>query len=262
MAADAHHVFVRTDSGQVERIDPAANAVDGELDLHSGCQGIGEAAGSVWACDDDGIVRIDPSSLQVETRIAVTKAFEQGHLVDAAGRLWVLTYDGSRLVGIDTTSNTPGDPITLPIRGTDLAAADDLLWVVSKADDAVVLFDPNRATVVQRLDGLGHPGTIAADESGAWVSGRGWTAHIDGSTGTIDRRSDSIGDGTASSIAVGGDSVWIPSTARFLDRLDPATATSLRQWPGSITTGAESLYAFGSVWIAAYDDGTVWRIAP
>jgi streptogramin lyase len=119
------------------------------------------AFGSVWTCSPDPsgagdeVLRLDPRSGKVLARLPVAKRPDQGHLEAAAGRLWVITDAG--LVGIDPATNQPDPPLDLGVAGTELAVDEEMVWVSSVGDGAVVRVDPAARAVVARAAGLDSP---------------------------------------------------------------------------------------------------------
>jgi hypothetical protein len=130
----------------VSVIDPAKTAELKRLRLGGRglCQGIGAGGGAVWSCSPDSsgnldnVLRLDPSSGRVKW-FEVGKRPDQGHLDVASDRVWVITDAG--LVGLDTKTGRADPPIDLQVPGTNLAAADDGAYVVSRGAGAVVAVD-------------------------------------------------------------------------------------------------------------------------
>ena len=59
-------------------------------------------------------VRIDPQSVTVTASVPVGKIFDQGHLVYAAGHVWVIGgRNGHKLIGINTQSLKRTRPVSL-----------------------------------------------------------------------------------------------------------------------------------------------------
>ncbi len=261
IAADAHGVWVKRDSGQVDLIDPDTDEVTASVEVDVGgqlCQGIGAGLGAVWTCAGSDIVRIDPESRMVTARHSVGKAFSQGHLATGGGRLWVLTGDGSTLVGIEPTTGAVATTVPLGVRGADLAFGDAGLWVVSTLDDQVVRVDPDRAEVTLRVPDLQSPVSLAVTDQ-LWVGTMSGTLRLDPATGDV-LATAPIGTGRDGGVAVADDAVWVRSAERFLVRLDPTDARPVEGFSSDTPSGGDLTVAFGSLWTSAFDDATVFRL--
>ena len=141
-------MWVNADDGFNTRIDPQTNKPTGRIGKFTPggagnyCQGLGAGGGAVWSCLKTGVTRIDPTRMRITATIPIAKAFDQGKLVFMDGRIWVITGPtGNQLVGIDTTTNQPGPPITLPFGCDDLAWGGTSLWVLCPRANHVVKVD-------------------------------------------------------------------------------------------------------------------------
>jgi len=90
-------------------------------------------------------------------------------------------------------------------------------------------------------------------------SGNATITRIDPNTGSVSGRIRHRGltFDDFSQVAVGAGAVWVSSCCSVLTRIDPganAVAAVLEGFGGPIAAG------FGAVWLAAADDGLVWRI--
>ncbi|HEV2069563.1 MAG TPA: hypothetical protein VGR26_07215, partial [Acidimicrobiales bacterium] len=145
LAADDDAVWVKRDEGTVDRIDPATNEITSlwvppreEGKLGPVCQGIGAGPEGVWACTGGGIARIAPDNSAIVSTVAVQKIFDQGHIGVGHGHAWILTGDGSTLVGVSSETDTIETTIDLGARCTDLDLSDDALWIVCLPEDLVL----------------------------------------------------------------------------------------------------------------------------
>ena len=128
LAAYGGFVWVKRDDGFVDRIDARTNRSTGRVGRFTGqddyCQGIGAGGGAVWSCTKSAITRIDPKRMKIVARIPAGKVFDQGRLVFAQGRLWIIGgANGDELRGIDPVGNKLGPPIKLGSTCSDLAQA-------------------------------------------------------------------------------------------------------------------------------------------
>lgn len=254
-------VWVKIDRGELVLIDPAAMSVVAQVEVEAPgdglCQGIGIGFDAVWTCSGTDVVRVDADSREVVSRLALNKAYAQGHLIAAAGRLWVLTGTGDTLVGVDPSTERVITTIDLPIRGTDLAADEAGLWVISTPDDRVVHVDADTGAILADtpLDG---PVSITT-AGGVWVAGLTESVLLDPATGAVARTIDT-GAGSTGSIATDGTSVWIRNVDTFLTEFDGTTGEVLQTYASDATSGGDMIVAFGHVWTTAFDDATLFAI--
>ncbi len=263
LAADDEHVYVSRDEGGFTTLDPTTAEVVGSFSPEGTrhCQGIGAGGGPVWTCAEGDLVAVD-SAGDIEASIPVTKAADQGHLIVAFGRVWILAGDGSSLVGIDTESHAPGEPIAVPVRGTDLAVSADRLWVVSSVDGAVVDVDPESGAVGRRVDGLAGARAAVAIPGALWVGGSLVSYRVDIVTGSVTA---TVEGGIGNDGGIGGDDsgIWVRRGGVTLQHLDPATGAVREELSAEIAEsgrGGDVLVAFDALWVSFYEDATLIRI--
>jgi predicted Ser/Thr protein kinase len=159
-----------------------------------------------------------------------------------------------------------------------VAVAGDTVWVHNWDDRTVSMVDAGTNAVERTLSISGSsPSTlgfatnaIAADESGAWVLSTGerggLLTHV--RPGLVSREFDLPFD--ASSVAVGGGSVWIGAkdlSGNVLLRVSPQTGTVLAvvRLPGVVTANepvqSSAVFGAGAAWAVGVD-GTLFRIDP
>ena len=258
LAADEHGVWAKLDNGSVVLISPATNAITDTVDVGGDlCQGLGAGDGSIWACSGSDVARLDAGHPEVLSVMPVGKTYTQGEIGVTDGQVWVLTGDGSSLMGYLTDTQDLWSRFTLPVRGTDLGVGDAGLWVVSTVDGAVVHVDLGSGRALDTVE-LTAPLDVAVDRD-VWVGAATETVRIDAS-GAIDLRIP-VGTGGLGSIALTPNEVWIRGTDPVLTRADRATGAILAQYPLDVTSPGDTVYAFGSVWTAASDNATVLRYA-
>lgn len=258
LIADDEFVYVKLDAGQVLRLDPTSGATVSTIEAGTElCQGLGVAFGSLWTCDGSDLVRIDPATDEIVDVLAVGKTYEQGNLVGAFDRLWILTGDGSQIVGLDPTTNQTDPPIDLGILGTDLAITPDAIWVMSNLDDALVRVDPVSRTVTGRIDGLNNPTAIDATDE-VWLGTADAVVLVDPVTMSV-TTSHPVSVGHYGGITVDGTDLWVRSPDQFLTRVDIPTGTILETRDEVVTGGGDVIVAFGAVWATAYDDALLVR---
>jgi len=259
--ADDDNVYVKRDVGRVEVLDPATAAVVSSIEIGGDlCQGLGDAVGTLWTCSGTDLVRIDPTSGDLLATVSVGKAHQQGELSAGFGHVWVLVGDGSSLVGVDLATNLPGEPIALPVRGTDITVGPDRVWVVSAPDDAAVEVDPERGVVVRTIDGLIGARSAVEVPSGLWVAGSTASYRIDPASGTVITTAEG-GIGSDGAIATAdGESVWVRKGGVTLQNLDAETGALLEEMSADIGSGGDMVLAFDAIWLTVYDNNILLRI--
>ena len=268
LVVDQHGLWVRGEPGLVMLIDPEVNEIVGEVSVGGApCQGLGTGAGSIFTCAGTDVVRIDPESLEVIATYPVGKAFSQGELAVSGNTLWVLLGDGSTLLPIDTDTDTPGTPIPLPVRGTDLAFGAAGLWVASAVDDTVLHIDEATGAVLQTVETPNGPYSLAVDDD-VWAMGSSDTVRIDPAAGAVDV-SVPVGGEIDGSVAVSPGVVWVRSrTVPFtqIDRTDGSVITDpTLEVAGAdiaerMTSAGDMVFGFGAIWSTANDDARLFRI--
>ncbi len=260
LEADEHGVWAKLDNGSLVLISPATNAIADTIDVDVGgelCQGLGAGDGSIWACSGTGVARIDASHPEVLSVLPVNKAYNQGELGVAEGQLWVLQGDGSTLMGYLTDTQDEWSRFALPVRGTDLGVGEAGLWVLSSVDGAVVHVDMDTGRASDTI-ALAGPLDVAVDHE-VWVATSNETVRIDAG-GAIDLRVP-VGIGGSGSIVLTPGEVWIRNLDPLLTRVDRTTGEIIDTYTAEVTSGGDSVYAFGSVWTSAADDATIFRFA-
>lgn len=173
--------------------------------------------GAIWLTSGSRLLRIDPSSNQVE-RIAVHERV--GAVSSGAGALWALAPDSATVLRVDPRTGRVTDRIPIVARqGPDLpaptgiAAGRDAVWVLNGNSATVTRINPEtrgvETTVELGVDRV--PADIAATGNTAW------TANFDGSLSRVNGRSSTpksvwVG-GSLERIAATPSGVWATTTA-------------------------------------------------
>ena len=165
LAGGAGSVWVKTADGYVQRIDPATNQVVANIEVPPlrtppARNGLGASDEAVWTCSERDIVRIDPATNTVAATVPVDKIVDQGQIPIAFGQAWVLTGDGSTLVGI--AEDAVVTEIDLGTRCTELTASETAIWAACPIDGVVVAVDPEHEAVSTRVDGRTDARQISA----------------------------------------------------------------------------------------------------
>jgi glutamine cyclotransferase len=265
-------IWVKTDDGLLVEYDPASDQqvrekkLDTTSDPATYCQGIGVAAGYIWACSatDAGtdIVRIDPETLEIVATVPARKIHEQLRLPFLADRVWVLSGDGNQLVGIDTSSNEAGQPIDLGKRCFQLAATGSAIVATCTLDDTVLLLDPATGQIIAQAT-LNEPRLVAADDQAVWVGFAQGVAWLDARDLTQVATFKGMSPGTGGDLYTTGDEVWVrKSGSSDLYHIDPATKTIVEAISGeSDDAGGGLLVTADSVWLSTNDPGSLIRLS-
>ncbi len=268
LVAGTDAMWVKRASGLVDRIDPSTNEVVFSVEVAlpgsdgRNCTGLGVGEDSVWACDGSDVERIDPATGDTVAQLPVGKTSDQFRIPVAEGHAWVLTGDGSTLVGIGEDNNRVDVEIDLGTRCSDVTAvADGTLWLACIVDDVVVRVDLASRQVTHRLGGFTNPRWISAAEA-VWVSFDGGLARIDPASVEVTGAIAASAGGLGGAIAATEDAIWIRSPDPFLRRVDPATLDVVEEIATPSTAYGFVTFAFGSVWASAPDDQVIYRIRP
>jgi DNA-binding SARP family transcriptional activator/streptogramin lyase len=221
-------------------VDPARNALVGDIRLQTRPSAVVTGAGSLWVAmqDDNTLVRIDPHSRKVTRTIGLGAT---PTALAAAGRyVWAFCAQTDTLIELDADTATP-------------------IRTLSLADKITLGVFEYRSTAL-----------IAADPTAAWLAaGRGLVTRVDASTGKLQH----VGAGSASAVTVGGGAVWavgaLPdfSDVGVLFRIDSRTRhVTEKVRPPNIATSIG--YLFGAAadahaaWVIRGNGAYVWRIDP
>ena len=260
-------VWVNAGDGFNTRIDAQTNKPTGRIGKFTPggagnyCQGLGAGGGAVWSCSKTGVTRIDPTRMRIAATIPIGKAFDQGRLVFMDGRIWVITGPtGNQLVGIDTTTNKPGPPITLPFGCDDLAWGGTSLWVLCPRADHVVKVDVAHRSIQGTL-ALAQAYDGAATATDLWVGSSQGLVRVNATTLKPEAIFQHLDPGQTGDVAVDGDHVWVRATDGFLHLIDARSNHVVEQItvPPGLGGGA-LLIAAGSIWTTADDAGLLLRL--
>jgi hypothetical protein len=261
LAATADGLWVKTDGGDVIRIDPDTTRPGRPIHVADAlCQGLGSSADAVWTCAGEAgeVSRIDPAAEKVAATVDAAKINVQPHVPVAFRHAWFLVDDGSKLIGV--ADDAVAMSIDLGTVCVDLAATTTAIWAACPTEGLALRVDPAAGAVTARTSGLPGAGTIAAGEH-VWVGFTDGLAKLDDASGKVLGVADAS-PGNVGGIAVTPDAVWVRATGRFLRRVDPATAKVVEDVTAPEQSGGSVLVAFGSVWATASDDDTLYRLDP
>jgi len=246
----------------------AAVKTDTTTDPFHYCQGLGSDGKDIWACSAVGdennktinVVRIDTTSQSVVKTFDINKLHDQLYMPFMQNQIWVLTGDGSKLVGIDVSSNQPNPAIDLGVRCFQLAALDNMLYATCAVDNLVIKIDPAKKEVVARQT-LPGPQTISAARNGVWVSHGDKLTRLDPETLNPIITFTGI---TGSDLVATGYAVWAWEYNKgILYKIDPATneIAELIKPDKPFTTGGGALVTEDSIWLTANENDLVLRLS-
>jgi len=266
-------IWVKTDDGHVIQVDPATNSVVGDIkvdttsDPYHYCQGLSTDGENIWACSASGdennrtidVARIDPSTKSVVETVKVGKIFDQFRMPFLLNKIWVLSGNGDKLVGIDITTNQPSPAIDLGVRCFQVEAVGKSLLATCRLDNFVLRIDPEKMEVTDRLT-FSSPLNIAATENGIWLSQDNALVRLDTETlNPVATFTNLFGD---KDIFATKDGVWVRLNAGFLYKIDPATNQLVEQikTEQSLSTGGIFITS-DSIWTTASNDDILIRLS-
>lgn len=255
----------------IERVDPTTNKRAGIAATDTEpCEGLATGFGSVWTvdCQTSALLRVDPQSGRVVTRIALPGLAPDGEGLIAVGGdgVWVPTSDvgagTSLLVRVDPRNNAIVASIPVPYDSSGAAAGFGSIWLTSARTASVLRINPADNSISARIKVHRGPRFIATGQGGVWSLNQrdGSVSRINPSTNRVVATVRLHVPGSGGCIAAGVRGVWVTMPGTPLSQIQPARNKILGQWVGvggdCVTTG------FSSVWLANHDLHNVWRIKP
>jgi hypothetical protein len=145
------------------RIDPASNRVTSRIPLDK-ATGVVGAFGSVWATGTEGVIRVDPKSGAVVARISLPMA---GWTAAGKDAVWVTTPAG--LSRIDPATNAVSASVAIPGPVGDPAVVAGKVWVPRIRAGRVAVVDPASNAVVETVKVGTGPFVVTEIAGEAWV---------------------------------------------------------------------------------------------
>jgi len=278
LATDGTAVWILTETGLVQRIDPATNLVGpgtqtgATTDLYND---ISADKNGVWVTDWDSasLYRVDPVTLKV---VAVIDAGLAPKGVVATGSaVWVAdTHDG-KVLRVDPATNTVVATVVVGPTGNSgpnwLASGLGSIWVDTPNNQTVSRIDAITNALQATID-IPQPATpcggFAITPTVVWnttCDGPQTLTRIDPATNVVVKTV--ALDGLGYSPAVINGASWAsidpgPDAPGALGRISPATnAIDLALSPGGGFVGGSSMVvASGSVWVIDNGNGRVLRL--
>jgi len=267
-------IWVHLVNGYLVQVDPISNTMisavktDTTNDPNHYCQGLGTDGENIWVCSASGdedhrtidVVRVDPSSQSVVATVEVGKIFDQLYMPFAQNQIWVLTGDGSKLVGIDVSNNQPSPAIDLGTRCFHLAALGNILYASCGLDNLVIKIDPEKKEILARQTLQDYPKFVFAAKDGLWVS-------QDQSVTRLDTESlnpiVTIAGITPSDINATETAVWVWEYGKgVLYNIDPTTneVTELIKPDKPFISGGGVLPTSDSIWLTVDENDLLLRL--
>lgn len=260
LAVTPEAVWVKRDSGHVDGIDPSTNTIAATGTVSADlCQGLGASADGVWSCSGTDLVRVDPATGAVAATVPVRKVYDQGQLAVGHGHVWVLTGDGSTLVGVGTATDAVEVEVPLGVRCVEATVTTTHVWIACPFDGLVLRVDPTTAEVDGQVGGVPGARAIAAADD-VWVGYDGGLAQIDTERVEVTAAVE-VRPGRTGSVAATADAVWVRAADPFLRRVDPETLALAEEITSTETSGGAVIVAFGSLWATAYEGRSLYRIS-
>jgi len=272
--ADNDMVWTHMDNGYLVQFNwfsntmSAAVKTDTTTDIFHYCQGLGSDGTDVWACSaagDEGhktinVVRVDTTKQAVVETFEVGKIHDQLSMPFVNNQIWVLTGDGSKLVGIDVSTNQVNPAIDLGARCFQLAGLGNMLYASCTVDNLVLKIDTEKKEVIGRQT-LTSPQTLAAASNGVWVCQGNSITRLDPETLNPIITFTGITD---SGIAASTGAVWVwEYNKALLYKIDPATneVAALIKPAKPFLTGGGALLTEDSLWLTVNENDLVLRLS-
>lgn len=238
---------------QLVKVDEGSGAVTLTIDAGTGAA-IAEDA--VWVTVGGAETRkIDPMTGEVLLAASTPGAF---YVTVGAGAVWVPSPDG--ISRIDPATGTLVAAIPLNSEVTDLAAADDAVWVTHKNNGTVTRIDPATNAVVTEIETGAGAHDLAIDEHGVWITNyrANTVSRIEAATNTVVATIEGVGSGVGITASAGG--IFVSTKHNGISRIDPATnqasaVASLGGWTYGVA------YGNGALWVTSVYEGVVYRLS-
>ena len=155
------------DERTLTRIDLVTESMDrrrlagiGEL------EGVAVSDGTVWVAGSDGLVDIDPSSL--EQRASWPLRFPGGDVAAGEGSVWVTHFSDDQVAKVDPVTGRAAY-ISVGNGPIDVVVGRGATWVTNSLDGTVSMIDPTTNHVRQIRVG-GSPEGVAFGNGSVWVA--------------------------------------------------------------------------------------------
>jgi virginiamycin B lyase len=253
---------------EVERVNAATNGVTARIKLNGvPCSGIAYGFASVWVpmCGAHGLgkslVRIDAATNRVEATLAIRPANSEGGITTSPDSIWIATGDGV-LSRIDPVKNSVRQEIRVASGSQNPVYANGAIWITSAAANVVTAVDARSGRKIATIAVPSKPHFLTAGGAAIWTIGQ-----ADGSVIRVDTQSKRVVatihsniPGSGGDVTFGAGFVWATVVGTPLTKIHAATNAVVGQWYGP--GGDAVCFGSGSVWLANYKGGIIWRINP
>jgi sugar lactone lactonase YvrE len=211
------------------------------------------------------VVAVDPATNRV---VASVPAGSRPVAVAAGeGAVWVGDARDGTVTRIDPATRRVAKTIGIGAPAVDLATGEGAVWAATGGFGEVVRIDPGLDAAVRRI-GLAAPGELAVPRVSSVGAGGGhvWAGAFEG-LARIDPRSGRITDlvdlgrAEAMGIAVGEDALWATTLRRRAKRVEAGSAQVTADFYAGVFVLPVALDATAA-WVAAGDDGLLWKLDP
>jgi hypothetical protein len=267
--ATAGSVWISGVGPGLQRYDATTGAVTGELAIYSVCSAMDQGFGSVWAmsCDFSApkIVRIDATTGAATAEIPIPARLpSESSLGAGEGAVWLLTSGSPRqLLAVDPATDTVARTLPAPEGANAVRAGLGSVWVSVSSPGQVVRIDPASGQVTAEVDVGKGASFLAIGPDAVWVvnASDASVSRIDPATNTaVSTIKVSSGRISGGDIVASADAVWVRVTDDALAvRIDPRSNAVVDRLGPPAGSGGIAI-ADTSLWIAAHDVHTVWRL--
>ena len=222
------------DSAELVRIDAGSGAVTHRVPLSDKPCEITATKDALWVVTQSGVVdRVDPATRKVVA--SVPTGFASYEAIEAFGSIWVSNRNGQSLTRVDPATNETTTVELPGVNAGGIAASADALWVGddTTGSTAIARVDPTTLAVTRVEVGGSRPGYVAATADRVWVSRvkSGSVSMLDAATGKVLGRPTPAGSSPVNLAASpDGRWVWVPDDAtNLLTRIDAATGDAVER---------------------------------
>ncbi len=240
---------------QLVKVDAVSGTVTVTID---GGTGAAIAEDAVWVTVGGQETRkLDPETGEVLLTASTPDAY---YVSVGAGAVWVPAEGG--IARIDQESGAVVATISIDSgEVTDLAAADDAVWVSDKNGGRVFRIDPATNAVVAEIETGAGAHDFAIDKHGVWVTNyrANTVSRIDPATNEVVATIEGVGSGVG--ISAGDGAIWVSSKGGGISRIDPASnevepIAEFSGWNYGVAYGDNEL------WVSSVDEQLVYRLDP